>query len=39
VALTKQFGQSLMPSYRDLLSDAELDDLVAYLISLRELIP
>ncbi len=38
-ALTKQFGQSLMPSYRDLLSDAELDDVVAYLISLRELIP
>jgi putative heme-binding domain-containing protein len=39
VELTKQFGQSLMPSYRELLSDAELDDLVAYLISLPEMIP
>jgi putative heme-binding domain-containing protein len=39
VELTKQFGQSLMPSYRDLLSDAELNDLVAYLIGLREPIP
>ena len=38
-SLTKQFGQSLMPGYRNLLSDAELDDLVAYLISLREMIP
>ncbi len=39
VELTKQFGQSLMPSYRTLFSDAELNDLVAYLISLREPIP
>jgi len=28
-------GQSLMPSYRDSLKPAELDDLVAYLASLR----
>ena len=37
--LTKQFGRSLMPGYRDVLSEVELDDLVAYLISLREIIP
>ncbi len=37
--LVKQFGQSLMPSYRDVFTDMELDDIVAYLISLRELRP
>ena len=37
--LVKQFGQSLMPSYRDVFTDDELDDMVAYLISLRELRP
>jgi putative heme-binding domain-containing protein len=30
----KQFGRSLMPSYKDKLSAAETDDLVAYLASL-----
>jgi putative heme-binding domain-containing protein len=33
--IEKQIGQSLMPSYRDKLSDSELVDLVAYLSSLR----
>lgn len=33
--LEKLSGQSLMPSYRQMLSAAELDDLVAYLASLR----
>jgi len=33
--LDKQFGTSLMPSYKDRLSASELDDLVAYLLSLR----
>jgi len=33
--LKKEFGASLMPSYRGVLSDAEVDDLVAYLASLR----
>jgi len=33
--LQKAFGESLMPSYGSQLSDAELDDLVAYLASLR----
>ncbi len=37
--LVKQFGQSLMPNYRDVFTDDELDDIVAYLISLRELRP
>lgn len=37
--LVKQFGQSIMPSYRDGFTDDELDDIVAYLISLRELRP
>jgi len=31
----KQFGKSLMPSFRGRLSDAETEDLVAYLSSLR----
>jgi putative heme-binding domain-containing protein len=31
----KQFGRSLMPSYKDRLSAAETDDLVAYLFSLK----
>jgi len=30
----KQIGRSLMPSYRDRLSGPQLDDLVAYLVSL-----
>lgn len=34
-SLEKQFGESTMPGYRDLLADGELDDLVAYLVSLR----
>ena len=33
--LDKQFDSSLMPNYRDTFSDAELEDLVAYLASLR----
>lgn len=33
--LHKQFGKSPMPSYADALSGAELNDLVAYLASLR----
>lgn len=33
--LDKQFGVSLMPSYEGNLSDSEIDDLVAYLASLR----
>ncbi len=33
--LQKDFGKSPMPSYRGLLSASELDDLVAYLVSLR----
>jgi putative heme-binding domain-containing protein len=32
--IDKQTGRSLMPSYRDKLSAAQLDDLVAYLVSL-----
>ena len=31
----RQPDHSVMPSYRDRLSDAELDDLIAYLASLR----
>lgn len=34
--LEKKFGESLMPSYASELSPEELDDLVAYLASLRE---
>ena len=37
--LVKRFGQSLMPSYRSMFNDAEIDDLVAYLIGLREFRP
>lgn len=33
--LRKKFGESPMPSYRSELTDSELDDLVAYLVSLR----
>jgi putative heme-binding domain-containing protein len=33
--LEKQFDSSLMPNYRSTFSDAELDDVVAYLASLR----
>jgi cytochrome c oxidase cbb3-type subunit III len=33
--LKKEFGASMMPSYKDSLSAKELDDLVAYLASLR----
>jgi cytochrome c oxidase cbb3-type subunit 3 len=32
--IDKQIGRSLMPSYRDRLSAPQLDDLVAYLVSL-----
>ena len=34
--LDRQRGKSLMPSYKDRLSDGELTDLVAYLVSLKE---
>lgn len=34
-SLEKAFGESMMPSYTDQLSPSELDDLVAYLASLR----
>jgi cytochrome c oxidase cbb3-type subunit III len=33
--LTKDWGRSPMPSYKEALSGAEIDDLVAYLLSLR----
>jgi cytochrome c oxidase cbb3-type subunit 3 len=33
--IEKEFGKSLMPSFRGRLSDAESEDLVAYLASLR----
>jgi len=33
--IEKEFGKSLMPSYRGKLTDAEVDDLVAYLSGLR----
>jgi putative heme-binding domain-containing protein len=33
--LQKDFGKSPMPSYQDALTASELDDLVAYLVSLR----
>jgi putative heme-binding domain-containing protein len=33
--LSKDFGKSPMPSYKGALTAAELDDLVAYLVSLR----
>src|SRR5262245_1191670 len=33
--IEKEFGKSLMPSYRGRLTDAETEDLVAYLASLR----
>ena len=33
--LKKEFGVSTMPSYRDALTEPEIDDLVAYLASLR----
>jgi putative heme-binding domain-containing protein len=32
--IDKQIGRSLMPNYRERLSNAQLDDLVAYLVSL-----
>lgn len=34
-SLEKQPGKSPMPSYRDRLADRQLDDVVAYLVSLR----
>jgi putative heme-binding domain-containing protein len=34
-SLDKQFGRSLMPSFANALSASELDDLIAYLVSLR----
>jgi putative heme-binding domain-containing protein len=33
--LVKEFDASLMPAYRDALAATEIDDLVAYLASLR----
>ena len=33
--LDKQWGRSPMPSYKESLAPAELDDLVAYLATLR----
>jgi len=33
--LDKEFGKSLMPSFRGRITDAELNDLVAYLSGLR----
>jgi len=33
--LKKEFGASLMPAYRDVLTASEIDDLVAYLAGLR----
>jgi cytochrome c oxidase cbb3-type subunit 3 len=33
--IEKEFGKSLMPSYRGRLTEAEIEDLVAYLASLR----
>ncbi len=33
--LHKDWGKSPMPSYRSTLTEAELEDLVAYLVSLR----
>ena len=35
VRFDKRFGETLMPSYGDELNESELDDLVAYLVSLR----
>jgi putative heme-binding domain-containing protein len=35
VNVDKQFGRSLMPNYKDRLSGADTDDLVAYLLSLK----
>jgi putative heme-binding domain-containing protein len=35
VELHKDWGKSIMPSYRDVLSDEELNELVTYLLSLR----
>ena len=35
-ALDKRFGESLMPTYAGVFSPRELDDLVAYMASLRE---
>jgi len=34
-SLEKEPGKSFMPSFKDTLSDAQLDDLVAYLMSLK----
>jgi hypothetical protein len=33
--LHKDWGESPMPSYRNTLTEVELEDLVAYLVSLR----
>jgi len=33
--LRREFGKTLMPSYQDSLAPRELDDLIAYLASLR----
>lgn len=34
--LSKDWGKSLMPSYREVFSQEELDDVIAFLVSLRE---
>lgn len=33
--VTKEYGKSLMPSMKGILNDGELDDLVAYMVSLK----
>lgn len=35
-SLTKEFGKSIMPSIKGLFSDSEIEDLVAYLINLKQ---
>jgi cytochrome c oxidase cbb3-type subunit III len=35
LSLEKEPGKSFMPSFKGTLSDAQLDDLVAYLMSLK----
>jgi hypothetical protein len=35
VELHKDWGKSPMPSYRDILPEQELDDVVAFMVSLR----
>lgn len=35
VSLEKEFGESMMPSFKSVFTESELDDLVAYLFSLK----